>query len=142
MSNQFGFDRDGFRVFVLSSARRRDILIGKNLSFAPFIFGLGLVLLVALQAVSPLRWDHALAMIPQYISMFLVFCLLMNFLSIYAPVYVAAGSLKPSNPKITTVLLHLVTFMILFPLSQGLLLIPVGTELALRFAGIGSGIPI
>ena len=35
MSNQFGFDRDGFRVFVLCAAPRRDILLGKNLSFAP-----------------------------------------------------------------------------------------------------------
>ncbi len=89
-----------------------------------------------------MRWDHALAMIPQSISMFLVFCLLMNFLSIYAPVYVAAGSLKPSNPKLTTVLLHLVTFTTLFPLTQGLLLIPLGTEMALHFFGIGSGLPI
>ena len=66
MSNQFGFDRDGFRVFVLSAARRRDILIGKNLSFAPLVLGMALIMLVALQAVSPMSWDHFLAMIPQY----------------------------------------------------------------------------
>ncbi len=35
MANQFGFDRDGFRVFVLSAIRRRDILLGKNIAFAP-----------------------------------------------------------------------------------------------------------
>jgi ABC-2 type transport system permease protein len=142
MSNQFGFDRDGFRVFVLSSARRRDILIGKNLSFAPLILGMAVIILVALQAVSPMTWDHVLAMVPQYVSMFLVFCLLMNLLSIYAPVYVAAGSLKPSNPKLTTVLLHLVTFTVLFPLTQGFLLIPLGAETVLHFAGIGSNLPI
>ena len=34
MANQFGFDRDGFRVFVLSAAPGRDILLGKNLGFA------------------------------------------------------------------------------------------------------------
>ena len=38
MANQFGFDRDGFRVFVLSAARRRDILMGKNLSFAHLLW--------------------------------------------------------------------------------------------------------
>ena len=117
-------------------------MIGKNLSFAPLILGMALIILVALQAVSPMSWDHALAMIPQAISMFLVFCLLMNFLSIYAPVYVAAGSLKPSNPKVTIILLHMVTFMIIFPLTQGLLLIPLGTEMLLRFAGIAPGLPI
>jgi hypothetical protein len=142
MSNQFGFDRDGFRVFVLSSARRRDILIGKNLSFAPLVLGMVLIILIALQAVAPMSWDHALAMIPQAISMFLIFCLLMNFLSIYAPIYVAPGSLKGSNPKFTTVLLHLVTFMVFFPLTQAFSLIPLGTEVALHLAGIGTGLPI
>ena len=117
-------------------------MIGKNLSFAPLVLGMAAIMLVALQVVAPMRWDHFLAMIPQYVSMFLLFCLLMNFLSIYAPVYVAAGSLKPSNPKLLTVLLHLVTFMILFPLTQAITLIPLGTEMVLRFLGYGSGLPI
>jgi ABC-2 type transport system permease protein len=142
MSNQFGFDRDGFRVFVLSSARRRDILMGKNLSFAPLVLGMGALMLVTLEVVAPMRWDHFLAMIPQYVSMFLLFCLLMNFLSIFAPVYVAAGSLKPSNPKLLTVLMQLVTFTILFPLTQAITLIPLGTETVLQFFGYGSGLPI
>ncbi len=142
MANQFGFDRDGFRVFVLSSARRRDILIGKNLSFAPLVLSMGVLILVALQVVSPLRWDHFLAMIPQYLSMFLLFCLLMNFLSIYGPVYVAAGSIKPTNPKFTTILLQMVTFSFFFPITQGLLLIPLGIEALLRFTGHSAGLPI
>ena len=118
MSNQFGFDRDGFRVFVLSAARRRDILIGKNLSFAPLVLGMGSIVLVVLELVCPMSWDHFLAMIPQYVSMYLLFCLLMNFLSIFAPVHVAAGSMKPANPKLVTVLLHMITFMVFFPLTQ------------------------
>jgi ABC-2 type transport system permease protein len=142
MSNQFGFDRDGFRVFVLSAARRRDILLGKNLSFAPLVLTMGALILVALQVVSPLRWDHFLAMIPQYVSMFLLFCLLMNFLSIYGPVYVAAGSIKPTNPKFTTILLQMVTFSFFFPITQGLLLIPLGIEQLLEFTGHGAGLPI
>ncbi len=142
MANQFGFDRDGFRVFVLSSARRRDILMGKNLSFAPLVMGMAAIMLGALQTLSPMRWDHFLAMIPQSISMYLLFCLLMNFLSIYGPVYVAAGSLKPTNPKLLTVLLHMVTFMIFFPISQAFTLIPLGTELVVRMFGYGSGVPI
>ena len=35
LGNQFGFDRGGFRVYVLSPASRRDVLLGKNLSFVP-----------------------------------------------------------------------------------------------------------
>jgi hypothetical protein len=142
MANQFGFDRDGFRVFVLSAARRRDILLGKNLAFAPLVLGLAAIVLGTLQAVCPLRWDHFLSMIPQYISMYLLFCLLMNFLSIFAPVHVAAGSLRPSHPKLATVLLHMVTFMVFFPLTQVVTLAPLGTEYVLRLFGEGSGLPV
>ncbi len=117
MANQFGFDRDGFRVFVLSAARRRDILLGKNLAFGPVALGIASILLAILQAVCPMRLDHLLAMIPQYIAMFLLFCIMMNLLSIYTPVYVAPGSLKPSNPKLTTVLVQLAMVMFVLPLT-------------------------
>ena len=110
MGNQFGFDRDGFRVFVLSPAPRRDILLGKNLAFAPLALGMAVILLTIVQVVCPLRLDHFLAMFPQYVSMFLLFCIFTNLMSIYAPFHVAAGSLKPSNPKLSTVLLQLVMF--------------------------------
>ena len=33
--NQFGFDRNGFRSYVLSPVARRDILLGKNMAVAP-----------------------------------------------------------------------------------------------------------
>jgi hypothetical protein len=39
--NLFGFDRDGFRAFILSPAPRREILLGKNLAFAPLVLGWG-----------------------------------------------------------------------------------------------------
>src|SRR5207248_4705457 len=49
LGNQFGFDRSGFRVFVLCPARRRDILLGKNLAFAPMAAGLAGLLVLLLQ---------------------------------------------------------------------------------------------
>jgi hypothetical protein len=142
MANQFGFDRDGFRVYVLSAARRRDILMGKNLAFAPFVAVMALILVVTVQVFCPMRWDHFLAMIPQFLSMFLLFCMLTNFLSIYAPVHVAPGSLKPTNTNLTTGLLHLVGFMVFFPLMQAVTLVPLGTEMVLGLLGWGSGVPI
>jgi hypothetical protein len=116
--------------------------MGKNLSFAPLVFGMAMLVLLALQVLAPMSWDHVLAMIPQFVSMYLLYCLLMNFLSICAPVFVAAGSLKPSNPKLTTVLMHLLTFSLLFPLTQAATLIPLGSEAALRFFGYGEHVPI
>src|SRR5258707_1188718 len=70
MANQFGFDRDGFRVFVLCAASRRDILLGKNLSFAPLALGLSALLVILVQVFCPLRLEHFLSMFPQLISMF------------------------------------------------------------------------
>jgi ABC-2 type transport system permease protein len=142
MANQFGFDRDGFRVFVLSAIRRRDILLGKNIAFAPLSLGVGAVMLVAAELISPMRLDHFIAMIPQLISMFLPFCLLANLLSIYAPVYIAPGSLKASNPKLITALLQMAVMLVLFPLAEAITLFPLVAEIGLRMAGWGSNIPV
>jgi hypothetical protein len=138
MSNQFGFDRDGFRVFVLCAARRRDILLGKNLAFAPLTLGMALLILIVLEFVSPLRIDHFLAMIPLYISMYLLFCLLANLISMMAPLHIAPGSFKPSNPKLKTILLQMVMFMFLFPLVQVPTLLPLGIEAGARHLGWAS----
>jgi ABC-2 type transport system permease protein len=132
MANQFGFDRDGFRVFVLCAASRRDILLGKNLAFAPLGLGMATVLLLVVQTVCPMKPEHVLAMIPQYVMMFVLFCFLMNLLSIYAPIYIAPGSLKPSNPKLLTALMQAAMIMFIFPMTQGLSLFPLGIEALAR----------
>jgi hypothetical protein len=142
MSNQFGFDRGGFRIFVLSAASRRDILLGKNLAFAPFVVGMALVLLVAVQVFVPMRVDHFLAMFPQFVSMFLLFCLLTNLLSIYAPIYIASGALRHSKPKMSVVLSQLLTFVILFPLTQVLTLLPLGIEVLIKSQGWIAQVPV
>ena len=142
MGNQFGFDRDGFRVFVLSAASRRDILLGKNLAFAPLVLGMAAILLPIVQVVYPMRIDHLLAIFPLYVSMFLLFCVLANLLSILAPIRVAAGAMKGSNPSLSTVLLHLVMFLVFFPISQGVILLPLGIEALMEFLGWTGGVPI
>jgi hypothetical protein len=142
MANQFGFDRDGFRVFVLCAASRRDILLGKNLSFAPLALGMAALLLTIAQVVCPLRWDHFLAMLPQSVSMYLLFCALTNLVSIYTPMYIAAGSMKPSNMKLVPGLVQFFLFTVLFPLTQSPTLLPLGIEAALTGLGWGAEIPI
>lgn len=142
MGNLFGLDRDGFRVFVLSAVPRRDILMGKNLAFAPVALCLAGIVLAIVQAICPMRLDHVLASIPQAVSMFLLFCLCMNLMSIYAPMHIAAGSLKPSNPKATTVILQLAVTLVLIPLTQAVTLLPLGAELMLSFVGIARTIPV
>ncbi len=140
--NQFGTDRDGFRIFVLCAAPRRDILLGKNLSYVPPVFAMSAILFAAVQIFSPMRLDHFLAMFPQLLSMFLVFCLFTNLMSIYAPVYMTPGPLRASGPKATTVLLQLAMVFLLFPLLQGLTLLPLGAEMLFKFLGWTQNAPV
>ncbi|HVX59232.1 MAG TPA: hypothetical protein VHC19_01475 [Pirellulales bacterium] len=142
LGNQFGFDRDGFRAFVLSGVSRRDILLGKNLAFAPLMLGLFGPLLAVMQAVVPLRWDHLLAMAPQFVSMYLLFCLMANLVSIYAPLRIAAGSMKPASVKLTPFLLQMLAFMFLFPLLEAPTFIPLAAEAVFEALGWQTRVPI
>jgi hypothetical protein len=126
--NQFGFDRNGFRVFVLGGASRRDIMLGKNLAMLPFACGFGLIGISALQFAYPMRIDHWIAAVVQMVSMSLVYCVLNNFLSILAPTAIAFGSLRPVRPKGMAMVIHLVFFLFLMPIALGLTLIPLGIE--------------
>ena len=140
-ANQFGFDRGGRRVFVLGSAPRKDILLGKNLALLPLVLGLGTVVLVLVQWVVPMRVDHFLATLAQMLSMYLVYCLVANLLSIFAPMAIASGSLRPVGPKGRIFLMNL-AFLFVFPLALAPTLLPLGIEWALaRWAGL-SGIPV
>jgi len=142
MANQFGFDRDGFRVFVLCAAPRRDILLGKNLAFAPLTLGMVLFLLIIVQVMCPMRWDHFLAMFPQFVSMYLSCCVLMNLLSIYTPMPIAAGSMKPAHPKLVPILVQMLAIMLLFPLTQAPTFLPLGIEAGLVHLGWSQQLPI
>lgn len=142
MTNQFGFDRDGFRVFVLSPVSRRDVLLGKNLSFVPFAVVLVAILLTVVQAALSMRLDHLLAMVPQFVSMYLLFCVLTNLTSIYAPHHVAAGSLKAARPSISKMLLQLAMIGVFFPLTQVWTLLPLGFEALLHSLGWVTSVPI
>lgn len=141
VGNQFGFDRSGFRVFVLCGAARRDILLGKNLAVAPLALSIGLVMVAILQCAAPMRLDHLLAVVPQALTMYLLFCLMANGLSILAPLPVAVGSFKPSGMKGLPLLLNF-AFMFVFPPVMGLTLLPLLIELLLAWQGWSLGLPI
>lgn len=131
IGNQFGLDRDGFRVLVLSAAPRRDILLGKNLSIAPLALVLGVIALVLLQALYPMSTTHFVATLAELGALFLICSLIGNFTSIFAPMPVAAGSLKPVHPKAIPILLQLL-FFFLFPIIFGIAMFPLGLEILLH----------
>jgi hypothetical protein len=140
LANQFAFDRDGFRVFVLCCASRRDILLGKNVAVAVLALAVSGVLLIVFQIVCPMRFDLLLAMLPQFISMYLLFCVLANLLSIYAPVPMAAGSFKPASTKLLPVFLQLTATMLVLPPMLAPTLLPFGIEPL--FETLGWSVPL
>ncbi len=96
-TNQFGFDRDGFRSLILSPADRRLILLGKNLAILPVGFSLGLILLVLVSV-----WLHLplLAVVPavlQLMTLLLTASLGGNLLSILMPFRIQPGTMKPTK---------------------------------------------
>jgi hypothetical protein len=141
MGNQFGFDRSGFRVYVLCAADRRDVLLGKNLALAPLNLGMSFLLAVLIQFVQPMRFDNFLAVIPQMISMYLVFSLIANFLSIFAPIPVASGALRATSIRGIPLVLNIL-FALLFPVILAPLLLPVGIAFLVEWAAGIEGLPI
>jgi hypothetical protein len=141
VGNQFGFDRAGFRIFVLCPAPRRDILLGKNLSVAPLATIMALVMVIIIQIVYPMRIDHLVMILLQIGFMYLLFCSLFNWMSVLAPAPIAQGSLKVVKPKFTTVLIQM-AFGMLLPLANVPALLPLGIEFLLDYLGVLQGVPI
>ena len=141
VGNQFGFDRGGFRVFVLSAASRRDILLGKNLAVAPLALMLAVPMVALLQILAPMRLDYLLAVVPQAVLMYLLFCLTANWMSVLMPMAIRAGSFRPANTKAAPILLQ-AAFVLLAPLALAPALLPYGVEFAVtELAGV-KGLPI
>ncbi len=131
IQNQFGYDRAGFRCYVLAPVPCRDVLIGKNAALAPVAFLLGALGLVALQIFMPMRPTHLMAAIFQLGTVYLITCIVGNLVSIYAPLPIAAGTMKPLNMNLSVVLLQLLITLLL-PLTLLPAMIPATVELVTR----------
>ena len=139
--NQFGFDRDGFRTLLLSPARRRNILLGKNLSLAPLTIGCGAFALVVLEFLYPLSITHFLASLVQLCSAYFMVCMIGNYSSILLPNAVRAGSFRSSTQTFSGSLLRVLAVFILMT-ALGPLFIPLGIELLLHHLQFAQFIPI
>ncbi len=141
LGNQFGFDRDGFRVFVLSPVRRRDILLAKNLAVAPIALTMSTAAAILVQIVYPMRLDHFLALAPRFVSMYLLYCLPANTLSIFSPLRVAPTSFQPTHPGGMAILWQML-FLFLCPAIMALTLLPLGIEWIAEAMGGRQGMPL
>lgn len=127
ISNQFGFDRTGFRAFVLLPIRRDRILLARNFAIAPFLLVQSTLLAIAVSFYFGFAFDKLLCSVFLTAAMLPSFCLLMNLMSILTPFPLAAGSIQPQQLNFIPILTNIGLSMFL-PLIVGFTLIPLGIE--------------
>ena len=115
LQNQFGTDRSGFRALVLTSAPRRDILLGKNVSLLPVIMAMGVLILAFMQFVLWVPLSNVTGLLLQTAAIYLMYCMTGNMISIWFPAAVVSGSLKPASAN-SKVIIAQVAFGLLFPI--------------------------
>ena len=138
LANQFGFDRNGFRSLALFPTPRRNLIVGRNLAYAPFVLGPGLILLALLPWLAGLTVLSSLCSLFQLLTMFCILCILGNILSIGLPFRINPGSLKPTKqpPKVILVLLIVHLF---FPLLAIPIFLPPLAEMLAGTFSVGHG---
>ena len=125
---------------MLGPIGRREILLGKNTALAFLTLPLCLVLALILQAFLPMPLDFFVANLAQTISMFLLYCLLANCLSILAPLPIATGSMQPSNIRKKSMIWHL-AFFVIVPAAFAVMLVPFWIEQHCRRRGLLEWMP-
>ena len=126
VGNMFAYDRGGFRVYMLSSAARRDVLLGRNLSLFPIAFSLMLSSIIVVDWFSHMRADHLLAVILQIVPLYFILCIYGNLLSIYMPMAVKSTGL-PAGGQNVNILVREITGLLMLPVLT-LTFIPLGIE--------------
>jgi ABC-2 type transport system permease protein len=140
-SNQFGFDRDGFRALILSPADRKLILLGKNLASLPVgaAFGLMLLILISMRLhFSPMLQVAALL---QLAALLLLAGLAGNVLSILVPYRIQPGSMKPTKMPGLAMFMVVICQMF-FPLAMAPVFVPALAEFLWRKAGWPNAVPV
>ena len=141
LSNQFGFDRDGFRTLVLSPAGRRNILLGKNLAHVVFPAATGLLLVIGVSIGLHLSPAIVAALALQLAAMLVVATLGGTLLSILVPYRIRAGSMKAAKMPGKTLLL-MIAFQLLMPIVLLPVFVPPLAEYLARLAGLPRAIPL
>jgi hypothetical protein len=139
--NQFGFDREGFRALMLLPTPRKLVLLGKNLALLPVGLGVFLSFILPLGVLGRLpAWAVGAALF-QFVGGFLGLTAAGNLVSILVPYRIAAGSLKPTKTKASTVALMMVVNM-LFPLMLAPFVAPTGVGLLGEHLGWWTAAPV
>ena len=123
MTNQFGYDRDGFRMLVLLPTPRWRILLGRNLSLAAVAGVIFLIFLSLGGLLIHLGPVEVLLALLSFVSMFLIYGTLGNLSSVLAPFRIPAGAVQARKVKGLTTLL-LMFFSLVSLAVGGLIFVP------------------
>jgi hypothetical protein len=135
VANQFGFDRDGFRAFVLSPVERWKILLGKNLAAFPAAAASAAILTTIVAVwirLSPLAY---LASLLQLAVAVMCAAMAGNLISILVPYRIQPGSMKPTKMPGLAMLLVVVCQLTL-PIALAPAFIPALSGYLLEDAGV------
>lgn len=141
LGNQFGFDRAGFRVLVLTPADRRLLLLGKNLACLPLAALMGLFLVTATViyfGLSPLDYCAGLL---QFAAMLFLSFTVGNLLSIVVPYRIQPGTMKPTKMP-AVAMLAMIFAQLLIPIVLAPAFLPPAAELLWSTAGWPSWVPV
>jgi hypothetical protein len=115
-ANAFGTDRNGFRSLVLLPVPRPAILVAKNLALLPLATAASGLLLGVAALLWPVSWGELAAGFLQFLSGYLVVCVVGNYTSTRIPYRVAPGSLKPTKTTYQTTLMLFLLYL-LYPVA-------------------------
>jgi tetrahydromethanopterin S-methyltransferase subunit F len=134
-ANQFGYDRQGFRAFVLSPVERRLILLGKNVATLPVCAVSGLLVLAMVSFWLRLPLLLIMAAVLQLGSLLLLWSMAGNFFSILMPFRIQAGTMKPTKMPALTALTVVLCQMLLPVVAMLPVMMPALLEYLWRLAG-------
>jgi len=139
--NVFGVDREGFRALILLPTERRKYFLGKNIALFPFVTGLGFAF-VLLSAIF-VRPGPAAILIStlQILQMYVGFCVVGNFLSMYFPYRIAWEGFRNRNNRSINFVGALVSLLLIIALMLPTILCLLIDAAASLLLG-GNGIPI
>lgn len=132
-SNIFGFDRSGFRFWVLSGLPRSEILRGRNWMFGVMVLIIAVAAMIGTNLLWKYSWLRALEALLAFVAYLPLYLVLSNVISILAPFPMAAQGFQPKEFNWKSVVLNLVLTTII-PIIMGLCSIPWAIEFGLHTA--------
>ena len=127
--NIFGFDRNGFRSYMLLPLRPRNLLLAKNISMSPIVCVMCILPFGVVIVLFSFSWTDVLACVAQLLSTYTIFCILGNAVSTMFPFPMPSSSMKRVKPKWQAMLAQMGAFF-----AAPFLMIPVAAPPVAAFA--------